>query len=299
MSALIARKTFFSPEEMALLGITVLWGATFLIVHTAMQHCGPLFFVGLRFSIAGGLSLLLFLRTMRAVTVKEIGAGALIGVSIFLGYSLQTYGLETLDGGISAFLTALYVPITPLLQWAVMKRRPKLMTWVGIGFAFTGLLCLTGPGAMSVGLGRGEIATFASACAIAAEIILIGRFASKVDSVRVTVVQLLTVGVLSFVVMPIAGESAPSFSWVWLSAAVGLGMASALIQLTMNWAQRAVSPARATIIYAGEPVWAGLVGWIAGEHLPPLAILGAAFIVAGVVASELKPRRRKTAIASL
>ncbi len=59
----------------------------------------------------------------------------------------------------------------------------------------------------------------------------------------------------------------------------------------MNWAQKSVSPTRATIIYASEPVWGGVGGRMAGDRLPALALLGAALIVAGVVVSELKPRR--------
>lgn len=58
----------------------------------------------------------------------------------------------------------------------------------------------------------------------------------------------------------------------------------------MNWAQKSVSPTRATLIYAGEPVWAGLVGRIAGERLPALALLGGALIVAAVIVSELKTK---------
>lgn len=67
---------------------------------------------------------------------------------------------------------------------------------------------------------------------------------------------------------------------------------SAIIQLTMNWAQQSISPTRATVIYAGEPVWAGIVGRIAGEILPSLALLGGVLIVAGVLVSELKIKRR-------
>ena len=93
--------------------------------------------------------------------------------------------------------------------------------------------------------------------------------------------------------MPVAGEAVPAFSWVWLVAALGLGAASALIQLTINWAQKTVSPVRATVIYAGEPVWGGVIGRLAGDRLPPLALLGAALIVAGVLVSEWRPGRGK------
>ncbi|MNE98737.1 hypothetical protein D3C80_1973010 [compost metagenome] len=46
------------------------------------------------------------------------------------------------------------------------------------------------------------------------------------------------------------------------------------------------------MIYAGEPVWAGIVGRIAGERLPGLALIGAGLIVLGVIVSELRIRRK-------
>lgn len=92
---------------------------------------------------------------------------------------------------------------------------------------------------------------------------------------RVTIVQLATASLTSFLMMAPTGESPPPYSDYLLYSAIGLGLASALIQLTMNWAQRSVSPTRATVIYAGEPVWAGIVGRLAGERLPGVALLGA------------------------
>ena len=127
--------------------------------------------------------------------------------------------------------------------------------------AFVGLVLVSGPDAVQLGaLGVGEAATILGAVAIA------------------------------FLSMPLVEEGIPAFSWVWCVSAVGLGMVSALIQLTMNWAQKSVSPTKATLIYATEPVWAGIVGRVAGERLPGLALLGAVCIEAGVVASECRPR---------
>lgn len=126
--------------------------------------------------------------------------------------------------------------------------------------------------------------------AIAAEIILISTYAGQVDVRRVTVVQLAATSVLSFLMVVPTQEAIPDFSWLLLASALGLGAASAAIQVAMNWAQKSVSPTRATLIYAGEPVWAGLVGRIAGERLPALALLGGALIVAAVIVSELKTK---------
>lgn len=287
------RRLAVSRQEVALLAITALWGSTFLVVHLAMQHSGPWFFVGLRFAVAGLLGLVVFHRALRGMRWRDIGAGAAIGVSIALGYGLQTMGLQTISSSTSAFITALYVPLVPLLQWLVLRRAPRPLTLVGVALAFVGLLLLAGPDALTIGLGPGEIATLVSTLPIAAEILLIGLFATSVDARRVTVVQLLVAGAVGFLVMPVVGEAAPAFSWAWLLPGVGLGIASCVIQLTMNWAQRSVSPTRATIIYAGEPVWAGIIGRIAGDRLPPVAIAGAALIVAGVIVSELRPARRR------
>lgn len=281
------------PQEVALVAITAVWGSTFLLVHWAMEHSGPWFFVGIRFLVAGLISVVIFRRSLRGIRWRDIGAGAAIGVMIHLGYGLQTVGLQTIDSSTSAFITAMYVPLVPFAQWAVFRRRPPVMAFVGAGLAFVGLLLIAGPDALTFTLGPGEFATMISTLPIAAEIILISFFATRVDLGRVTIVQLLTAGVLGILTMPIVGEGVPAFSWVWVGAAIGLGAASCLIQLTMNWAQKSVSPTRATIIYAGEPVWAAVVGRIAGERLPVTALIGGGLVVLGILASELKLVRRR------
>ena len=280
-----------SRQELALVAVTAVWGTTFLVVHFAVRHSGPWFFVGIRFLTAGLVAAAIFRGSLRRMRRRELVAGLSIGVCIFLGYGLQTFGLRTISSSTSAFITAVYVPLVPLLQWAVFRKPPSRMGWLGIALAFAGLVLLAGPDAFHVGLGPGETATLASTIAIAGEIILISVFAGNTDLGCVTVVQLLAAGVLGLLAAPVAGEAFPAPSWTWLVPAVGLGAASCVIQLTMNWAQRSVSPTRATIIYTGEPVWAGVVGRIAGDRLPAAALLGAVLIIAGVVTSELKPRR--------
>lgn len=294
MSASTSRLSLrITRQELVLIFITMVWGGTFLVVQRAMAHSGPFFFVGLRFATASLLLAFFFRRYLRHITWLEIKAGALIGVAIAGGYGLQTWGMQTISSSQSAFLTALYVPVVPLLQWLFLRRPPGLMAWLGILLAFTGLVLVAGPQDGSLTLNAGEIATLLSTLAIAAEIILISRYAGQVDVRRVTLVQLLVASACAFVLMLPNGESLPTLSAPLLFSALGLGAASALIQVTMNWAQRSVSPTRATVIYAGEPVWAGVVGRIAGERLPAAALLGGALIVCGVIVSELRLRRKK------
>ncbi|MDH1260696.1 EamA family transporter [Pseudomonas fluorescens] len=293
-SASPIRFSRFSKAECVLVLITMIWGGTFLIVQHAMTVSGPMFFVGLRFAAAAAIVAMFSWRHLRELTLFEVKAGSFIGVAIMLGYGLQTVGLQSIPSSQSAFITALYVPFVPLLQWLVLGRRPGLMPSIGIMLAFTGLMLLSGPSGAALNFSPGEIATLISAVAIAAEIILISTFAGQVDVRRVTVVQLAVTAVLSFLLVVPTGEVIPDFSWLLLATALGLGAASAAIQVAMNWAQKSVSPTRATLIYAGEPVWAGIVGRIAGERLPAIALVGAGLIVAAVIISELKTKGRST-----
>nr|WP_218627680.1 DMT family transporter [Pseudomonas sp. dw_612] len=288
-----SRFSRFSKAECVLGLITMVWGGTFLLVQHAMTVSGPMFFVGLRFAAAACIVSLFSWRSLRAVTLLELKAGFFIGVAIMLGYGLQTVGLQTIPSSQSAFITALYVPFVPLLQWLVFGKRPGLMPSIGIMLAFTGLMMLSGPSGASLNFSPGEIATLISTVAIAAEIILISTYAGQVDVRRVTVVQLAVTSMLAFLMVVPTQEAIPHFSWLLLGSALGLGAASAAIQVAMNWAQKSVSPTRATLIYAGEPVWAGIVGRIAGERLPAIALLGAGLIVAAVIVSELKTKGKQ------
>ncbi len=287
------RKNAFVPTrgEWALVGVTAIWGATFIIIRAALEAGGPLFFVGTRFGSAALVMAAVSLPVLRGMTLREALAGTAIGLALFSGYALQTVGLLSITASKSAFVTAFYVPAVPLLQWLATRRPPRPAAWLGIGCAFAGLVLLAGPDGVSPGFGEGELLTLLAAFAIAVEIVLISLFANTVNVRRVTVVQVAVSSILGFAFMPLAGESIPAFSWFFACSACGLGIASALIQSVMNWAQKSISPTRATIIYAGEPVWGGIFGRLAGERLPLLALLGGAFVVAGVLVSGLRPRK--------
>ena len=117
MSGLLARLRARIPlEEGSLVLITMIWGATFIIIRSALEATGPFFFVGVRFAFAA-LALILFsLPLLKDFTWREVWAGMSIGLCIFGGYALQTCGLQTITASKSAFITAFYVPLVPLLQ---------------------------------------------------------------------------------------------------------------------------------------------------------------------------------------
>lgn len=277
--------------QIALIIVTLVWGGTFLVVQHVLTVSTPMFFVGCRFAAAAVAVGLISMKSLAGVTQRDVVAGVAIGSMIALGYGMQTVGLQSIPSSESAFLTALYVPIVPILQWLVFGKFPKVMTWAGVVLAFAGLIFLTGNNFSQIRLNEGQLLTCLCAVAVAMEILLISYFSKTVNVKRVTVIQLAVASMWAFACMPLAGETQlPAFSWTLAIIAVGMGLASAVIQLVMNWAQRSVDPTRAAIIYAGEPVWAGIFGRIAGERL---SLLGCALVVLGVLVSELNVKQLK------
>ncbi|HJV07871.1 MAG TPA: DMT family transporter [Chromobacteriaceae bacterium] len=277
--------------DLVLVGVTLIWGSTFLIVQTALQWVGPFGFVALRFGVAALVALLLSWRELRRVTRAEWRSGLLIGSVLFASYSLQTMGLAEIASSKSAFLTGLYVPLVPLLQLLLFRRPPGAAAWLGIAIAFAGLVLLSDPRGMQWAFGRGEALTLAGAAMIALEICLVSRFARQCHPRRVSLVQLLVVAVLALPAAYVHGEALPQLQPGLLACVLFIGLATAGIQIAMNWAQKSVPATRATVIYAMEPVWGGLVGWLAGETLTVLGVTGALLVVTSVLVSELLPRR--------
>lgn len=277
--------------QLSLILITIIWGTTFVVVKYGLTFASPVLFVAFRFAAAAIAVTLISWKVLKGMNLFEVFAGAAIGFVIALGYGTQTIGLQTISSSESAFLTALYVPLVPILMWILFRKKPHIMTWIGAGLAFLGLVFLTGNGFGAIQLSFGQLLTILASFAIALEIIFISYFASKVNTQRVTVLQLIFASLFCFLLAPLVGETQmPNFHPHLILILIGLGIASACIQLVMNWAQQMVEPSQAAIIYAGEPIWASLFGRLAGERLPALALLGGLMVVLGVIASEWKPK---------
>lgn len=289
----VSLPTLFKTKapQIALIFITLIWGGSFITVQYGLNFSTPIMFVAFRFAAAAIAVSLISWKYLKDFNAKEFIAGALIGLVIAIGYGTQTVGLQTISSSESAFLTALYVPLVPILMWGIFHQKPYIMTWLGVILAFIGLIFLTGNGFNQIYLNYGQILTLLGSIAIALEIILIGYFAGKVNVRRVTVIQLACASLFCFVLTPFVGEfQLPNFQWQLIAVLCGLGIASACIQLVMNWAQQSVDSTQAAIIYAGEPVWAAIFGRIAGERLPIIALLGGLLVVLGVIVSEWKPK---------
>ena len=264
----------------------LLFGSTFLVVQGAVERVAVVPFLALRFLIAGAV--LWPIARRRAATPQELRHGVLAGSSLLAGYLLQTIGLRTVTAATSAFITYLLIVIVPILTAMRSRRMPGGSVFIAVGLALAGLYALSGGPAS---FGSGEMLTLLGAGCFAIHIVIVGEVSGHHDPVRLTMWQVLTVGVACAVASPFTGGLTGMDLGV-LGAAVFTGVgATALAFWCMTWAQQVVPGPQAALILLLEPVTAGLLGEVVGDHLGRRGLLGAALILAAVIVAELGGRR--------
>ena len=271
--------------EAALVVAALLYGVTFPLVHDALEDITPFAYLVGRFGIA-----LLFVAPAAWIAARGMRdrrllwrVGVIAGLLLFGGYATQTVGLQYTTPSTSAFITGLYVVLTPVVEAVVYRRTPERAVWVGIVLATIGLYLLTGA---DVHLGRGELLTLACALLFAGHIVFMGAYALRVPPAAFTGLQLGMVAVLS--VPAATAQGVGTLTALAVFAVVFTGVACSAIALPLQlWGQRRIPAARAALILLAEPVFAGIADFINGERLAADQLAGAAIILVGIAVSEI------------
>src|ERR671923_573396 len=166
-----------------LLGVTAVWGWTFVLVKDAVAKYPTLPFLGLRFLIAAAV---LALVVRRVPGRRVLLIGGVIGLPLGGGYLLQTVGLQFTSPGNAGLITGLFFVFTPLLD-RLFGTPVRLRTVVAVAVAITGTVLLTGGWATGIRLGDALIA----GCAIcfSLQIVLLSRWSPGFTAEELTLVQ--------------------------------------------------------------------------------------------------------------
>jgi len=268
-----------------LLGITAIWGWTFLIVKDAVATYPVLNFLALRFVVA---TIVLAPFAFRRPTWKTLGVGAGIGLILGAGYLFQTAGLTRTSAANAGLLTGLFVILTPIFDRVFYGSRIAPVTVVAIlaGFAGTGLLTLTG----GHGPNLGDLLEVLTAVAFAIQIVWLGHYTSGHSSMQLAFGQMVPAAVV-FLVLATASQGMrfqwPS-PWVWFAILLTGAVASALAFWVQTFVQQRMEPSRVALVLLGEPAFATLFAvWLGSERLSGPQWLGAALIFLSLLAHEL------------
>jgi drug/metabolite transporter (DMT)-like permease len=280
--------------DFALAFCSLLWGATFVVVKNSLDHASVFIFLAVRFTLAAALMAIIRPSALRSLKREELAAGAALGLFMFGGYAFQTAGLQYTTPAKSGFVTGSSVVLVPLLLAIFWRRKLGPAAYAGAAAAVIGLYFLTVPVEGIAHLNRGDLLTLVAAILYAAHIILVGEYAQRHSHGALSVLQVAACGLLAWPAAASAaawGWQVPRFAWRWellagiMICAVFATAAAFSIQL---WAQQYTTSNHAAIIFTLEPVFAVITSYLViGERLSARALLGAAFVLGGILLAEL------------
>ncbi len=281
---------------------TVIWGLAFVAQKAATVI--PPFAVGAIRSLLATLFLICLIpltdrltkngrrlfnsKKLPDFTRSELIGGAILGVIITVATAFQQYGIGGgTDAGKAAFITALYVVVVPIMS-TIFGKRPHIEAVISIPIAIVGffLLCI-GP---DVSFEASDLLVLVCALIFAAHIIVVDRFSSKCDGVRMSCIQFLVAfllnGILSLIFDP--PVSLAEIGSVILPL-LFLGILSSGVAYTMQiLGQKEIDPTVSSLILSLESMF-GVIGGIIvmGEKMSPREYIGCGVVFLAIILAQL------------
>lgn len=283
--------------NLLLLLVALIWGSAFVAQAHANAGLEPYTFTGIRFLLGTCIVAPLAWRDYRAVSRRELRPGrrdvlgvAVLGLLLTLGAVFQQIGITGTTVTNAGFLTALYVPLVPMIAWLVLRERPHWSVWPTSAGCLLGTWLLSG--AEQVAIGTGDLWVIASSLFWALHVLLVGRVAD-----RIAAPFLVAAG--QFVVCGLA-----SLGWAMLTETITLeGIRTAAMPILYTGilsvgiaytgqvvGQRYADAADAAIILSAETLFAALFGFLLmGDRLSVTGLAGCALIFACILAVQMLP----------
>ena len=281
----------------------LIWGTAFVAQSVGMDYVGPFTFITARY-IIGGVFLLpciYLLDKMNKKTVTEssyndkktlLVAGTLCGIALFTASCFQQIGIQYTTVGKSGFITSLYIVIVPLLG-ILFKKKVSAKVWISVVISLIGLylLCMNEDFSIS----RGDFLILICAFCFSIHILIIDKYSSLVDGVRMSCIQFFIAGLLG--VIPMLFFEHPKITDI-LNACTPIlyaGIMSSGVAYTLQIiGQRYTSPVLATLIMSLESVFAALSGWIIlGEILSLKEFAACCLVFAAIILAQLPEKNMK------
>ena len=284
-----------SIAAISLMVVAASWGFGFVWMKDAIERQPYFDFLALRFTIAAGVMFLIRPQLVRHINLNFLNRGVLLGIALGLGYVTQTIGLEQSTAAITGFFTGLYIVLTPVFAWLLLRQKIASKVLLGVIIATIGLGVITLGG---LGFDVGTISLLACAILFALHIVGLGRWSPGRDTYALTVVQLATVAVICWIGALFnpsdPGFQAPPDADVWNAVLFTAIFATAIAFFVQTWAQSIMDASRVAIILTTEVVFAALFAVALGQEVLSLrTVIGGALMVIAMLIVEWPSRNDK------
>ncbi|KQX64573.1 permease [Angustibacter sp. Root456] len=272
-----------------LVGVTAVWGSTFVMIKDVVRSLPVVDFLAARFVIAALAMVIAFWVPLRRMHRDQVRRGVVLGVVYGLAQILQTFGLSHTSAAVSGFVTGMYVVLTPVLGAVLLRQRAPAATWVAVAMSTAGLALLALRG---LSVGTGELLVLASALLYALHIVALGAWSGGKDALGLATVQMVAIATLCSLAALPGGVRLPTTSGAWFAVLYTAVLAGAGALIAQTWAQAHLTATRAAIIMTMEPVFAALFAVaVGGEHLTGRMLGGGLLVLAAMYVVELTPGR--------
>ncbi len=275
-------------SHIALFLVTTLWGMTFPLIRDAVSSISPALFVVFRV----GISFLVFAPFIiifrKKTSIFMLLGALLLGLTQSATYVFQSIGLETTGSAVSAFITAFGVVVVPFLALILLRNKPRWYDFVAALLCLLGIFILTGANLSHVT--AGDLWTLACAVSYALYIVLLQYFTKRLGQ-GITLIFLGYQSLFSLLLPSLYMRLRPvvfHFTWfsLWAVLFCSLGATCLVFFLQFRY-QRYVSASKAALIYAFEPVFATIFGYVFNkESITRSVIIGGLVIIFAFLISE-------------
>ena len=283
--------------NLLLVATAIIWGTTFVVQQAWLGTLGPIAFTAARFLLGALVILPLALRQLRSVsrTIRPLQWNdwlllLVTGCVLFTAALLQQVGILHTQVTNAGFLTALYVPLVPLIGLVLLQHQVHWSTWPAALASLGGTYLLSGTDALI--LGTGDLWVIASALFWAIHVLLVAYLAVRTHApLVVAAAQFLTCGLLGLLASllfegPTPADFASAFHGILYAGILSVGIGFTLQVV----GQRFTHPADAAIILNSETLFAAIAGFLfLGERLLQQQLIGAGLILAGTLGVQLVP----------
>jgi drug/metabolite transporter (DMT)-like permease len=274
---------------LTLIGITVIWGTTFVIVKDLLTALSVPLLLTLRFSVAG---LLLAGARPKATSLR---AGLILSVLVLVGYATQTIGLQFTSASNSAFITGFSVILTPVIGAWFFRKRLGPRVYLACLIALIGLALMTLSDLERINIG--DIWTFVTAISYALYILYLGQVAHRHSALGLSALQIWLVALVGWLwLIPTIGELR-SVTPAMLAQIIYLAaFPTVLTSFLQAKAQRVVPAHLAALIFVLEPVFAAVFAYLLlGERLGAAELTGAALVLVAMTMSQWRMSKSRRA----
>lgn len=281
-------------SEAGLLLCGLIWGSGFVVMKNSLDALPMHWLLAIRFVFAAAPLVLIFFKKIKSASAYTIKGGLLCGITIYLGYAAQTYGLQFTTAGNNAFLTAVYVVLVPFVYWVSANKKPGMRTIAA------GVICLIGVGVIALDstlkVDVGSMWTLVCGVLYAIHIVMVSVHTARgADIMALTAIQFASTSVCA-TFAALLFEDIPSVALILrpdvITSLLYLAVLCSIVSLLIeNVALKYAPPSAASLLMSTEAVFGCLFGVIfLSEPVTLRFIMGALIIMGAILLSELRPK---------